>query len=143
MTWYNIGDALKKGAANLGIFAVTAGLSVGIILGAGALINSKINNKTINKSGYTFISRTQGLLGHITYQRFADNSQDMEVLTSGNLLSKTYRDFNGDDIVDRITRGGRDILIRTTDYKAYKNEFDDADREIRRLALFSDYSFSK
>ena len=114
---------------------VVGALSVGLILGVGVLLNRAVNNKTIDKPGYHLISRSEGIVRHTRYFRYADGSQEVFSI-HGFGPDNFYTDTNGDNLVDRIIIHD-EAFLRETDYAQHKKEFDDADKELRSFAVQS------
>ncbi len=146
-------DKIKTLGAVVGIVGVPL-LGISILLGIGTLYNRRMNNRVIDKPAYHLVSQAVGISGHTEYIKYSDGSQEVRKFHPlGNTLfpSELSQDLDGDGVVDRIRKDAgdfkmrrlNDVLIRQYDYQANKKIFDGADRELRKLVLFSDYSFSK
>lgn len=94
-------------------------------------------NDTINKPGYHAESFSTGIVGHTIYTKYSDGSQDAIVVPDLPWSrGRFHQDLDGDGLVDRIrpVRGGfKDILIRSIDYQSHKEEFDEADKQLKEL----------
>jgi hypothetical protein len=119
-----------------------------IILGSTTLLvrgcNKAYNNRTINAPSHHTVSYATGMLGHIEYTQYPNHNQEVKIypgLGHRYVSSELHQDFNGDGLVDRIRIDGpewkmnqlNDILDRTYDYAAHKQEFDNADKQLQEL----------
>lgn len=126
---------------------VTIPLTVMILSLAGTRgCNMVFNNKDVDKLGRHTISKSTGLLGHVEYTKYNDNSSDLKtypsILGHRYSSSKLYQDLDGDSKIDRIRINGpewqmnriKDILIREYDYEDNQKEFDKGDELLKKYS---------
>jgi len=120
---------------------------IGGVIGVGLLFNfgcnRVLNNRFVNRPGFSKVSYATGLLGHVEYTNYYDNSKEVKINldTIRCFDFKIYLDKQGDGLVDRITEHNvgwipnkhAKSLIRTYDYQEHKKEFDEADKKLEEL----------
>ncbi|MFH1376836.1 MAG: hypothetical protein ABIH25_04325 [Candidatus Woesearchaeota archaeon] len=133
----------------MGSIKSTVGLYIAIF-GLTALVargcNMAWNNKNVEELGRHTVSNATKISGHEEFTLYPDGSSDLKIypgiMGHRYMSSKLYQDIDGDQLVDRIRINGpewqfnrlKDVLVRSTDYSDYKDEFDKADRKIRKKA---------
>ena len=131
----------NKGLSGLAYIA-----AIGIIAGGTILVtkgcNRKYNTQDITTSAYHMVSEPKGLSGHTEYVHFTDGKKELKIYPAGGHRynsSTLYIDFNGDGKVDEIRVNGsenrmnrlKELLVRDYDYPSHKQEFTDADKELK------------
>lgn len=127
---------------NIGMPLAIWGAIIGAIIGGEWGCNLACNNRTLKHREFENHSFSTGISGHVEYTKYSDGSRDVKVYPTINTYeSEFYQDLNGDGKVDRIRQnafGGKmqrlnEILIRTHDYEANQERFDEADKRLQSL----------